>query len=77
MKDQEENIGKEEMLKNIFLMNSYPSVWNKLIRRELYIKNKIFHPTLRTDIEQFLQQHPSHFLRGKLEQSIFTLYSKS
>ena len=44
VKDQEENIGKEEMLKNIFLMNSYPSVWNKLIRRELYIKNKIFHP---------------------------------
>lgn len=44
VKDQEENIGKEETLKNIFLMNSYPSVCNKLIRRELYIKNKIFHP---------------------------------
>ena len=29
--------------------------------------------TLRTDIEQFIQQHASHFLRGKLEQSIFTL----
>jgi len=28
---------------------------------------------LRTDIEQFIQQHASHFLRGKLEQSIFTL----
>lgn len=28
---------------------------------------------LRTDIEQFIQQHSSHFLRGKLEQSIFTL----
>ena len=29
--------------------------------------------SLRTDIEQFIQQHASHFLRGKLEQSIFTL----
>lgn len=29
---------------------------------------------LRTDIEQFIQQHSSHFLRGKLEQSIFTLF---
>ena len=28
---------------------------------------------LRTDIEQFIQQHDSHFLHGKLEQSIFTL----
>ncbi|MDQ6578963.1 MAG: lytic murein transglycosylase, partial [Haemophilus parainfluenzae] len=28
---------------------------------------------LLTDIEQFIQQHSSHFLRGKLEQSIFTL----
>ena len=28
---------------------------------------------LRTNIEQFIQQHASHFLRGKLEQSIFTL----
>ena len=28
---------------------------------------------LRTDIEQFIQQHASNFLRGKLEQSIFTL----
>ena len=28
---------------------------------------------LRIDIEQFIQQHASHFLRGKLEQSIFTL----
>ena len=33
--------------------------------------------TLRTDIEQFLQQHPSHFLRGKLEQSIFTLLTNA
>ena len=32
---------------------------------------------LRTDIEQFLQQHPSHFLRGKLEQSIFTLLTNA
>ena len=29
---------------------------------------------LRTDIEQFIQQYASHFLRGKLEQSIFTLF---
>lgn len=33
--------------------------------------------TLRTNIEQFLQQHPSHFLRGKLEQSIFTLLTNA
>ena len=33
--------------------------------------------TLRTDIEQFLQQHPSHFLCGKLEQSIFTLLTNA
>ena len=32
---------------------------------------------LRTDIEQFIQQHPSHFLRGKLEQSIFTLLTNA
>ena len=32
---------------------------------------------LRTDIEQFLQQHASHFLRGKLEQSIFTLLTNA
>ena len=29
---------------------------------------------LLADIEQFIQQHSSHFLRGKLEQSIFTLF---
>ena len=28
---------------------------------------------LKAEIEQFIQQHSSHFLRGKLEQSIFTL----
>ena len=28
---------------------------------------------LKAEIEQFIQQHASHFLRGKLEQSIFTL----
>lgn len=33
--------------------------------------------TLRTDIEQFIQQHASHFLRGKLEQSIFTLLTNA
>lgn len=32
---------------------------------------------LRTDIEQFIQQHASHFLRGKLEQSIFTLFTNA
>ena len=32
---------------------------------------------LRTDIEQFIQQHSSHFLRGKLEQSIFTLFTNA
>ena len=32
---------------------------------------------LRTDIEQFLQQHPLSFLRGKLEQSIFTLLTNA
>ena len=32
---------------------------------------------LRTDIEQFIQQHSSHFLRGKLEQSIFTLLTNA
>lgn len=32
---------------------------------------------LRTDIEQFIQQHASHFLRGKLEQSIFTLLTNA
>ena len=29
--------------------------------------------SLKSEIEQFIQQHSSHFLRGKLEQSIFTL----
>ena len=32
---------------------------------------------LRTDIEQFIQQHASHFLRRKLEQSIFTLLTNA
>ena len=32
---------------------------------------------LRTEIEQFIQQHASHFLRGKLEQSIFTLLTNA
>ena len=32
---------------------------------------------LRTDIEQFIQQHASHFLLGKLEQSIFTLLTNA
>ena len=32
---------------------------------------------LRTDIEQFIQQYASHFLRGKLEQSIFTLFTNA
>lgn len=32
---------------------------------------------LRTNIEQFIQQHASHFLRGKLEQSIFTLFTNA
>ena len=32
---------------------------------------------LRTDIEQFIQQHSSHFLRGKLEQRIFTLFTNA
>ena len=32
---------------------------------------------LRTDIEQFIQLHASHFLRGKLEQSIFTLFTNA
>ncbi|MDU2223540.1 MAG: transglycosylase SLT domain-containing protein [Haemophilus parainfluenzae] len=32
---------------------------------------------LRTDIEQFIQQHSSHFLRGKLEQRIFTLLTNA
>ena len=32
---------------------------------------------LRTDIEQFMQQHASHFLRGKLEQNIFTLLTNA
>lgn len=44
IKDQNENMDKENMLENIFLMKAYPSVWNKLIRRELYIKNNIYHP---------------------------------
>ena len=32
---------------------------------------------LRTDIEQFIQQYASHFLRGKLEKSIFTLFTNA
>lgn len=32
---------------------------------------------LRTDIEQFIKQHSSHFLRGKLEQRIFTLFTNA
>ena len=32
---------------------------------------------LKAEIEQFIQQHASHFLRGKLEQSIFTLFSNA
>ena len=32
---------------------------------------------LRAEIEQFIQQNATHFLRGKLEQSIFTLLSNA
>lgn len=32
---------------------------------------------LKAEIEQFIQQHSSHFLRGKLEQSIFTLLTNA
>lgn len=44
--DQEKNsiLDKEECLNRIFYLNSYPAVWNKLFKRELYIKNKIEHP---------------------------------
>lgn len=46
MRDQREYIEKNtEVLKNIFLFKAYPSVWNKLIKKELYKKNNIFHPT--------------------------------
>lgn len=45
MKDQEKNIENTRAIENIFLFKAYPSVWNKLIRTELYKKNKIFHPT--------------------------------
>lgn len=34
----------EEYLKEYFLGNGCPAIWNKLWRRNLYIKNKIFHP---------------------------------
>ena len=45
MKDQGEYIEKNiEILKNIFLFKAYPSVWNKLIRTELYKENNISHP---------------------------------
>lgn len=44
--DQEKNsiLDKEECLNRISYLNSYPAVWNKLFKRELYIKNKIEHP---------------------------------
>ena len=32
---------------------------------------------LKAEIEQFIQQHSSHFLRGKLEQRIFTLFTNA
>ncbi|MBS5037704.1 MAG: glycosyltransferase family 2 protein [Fusobacterium sp.] len=35
---------KENYIENIFLSKSYPCVWNKLIKTELYKKNKIKHP---------------------------------
>lgn len=34
----------EIAIKKIFLGGGYPSVWNKLIKKDLYIKNKIEHP---------------------------------
>lgn len=37
-------ISKEEILKNIFICKCNPCVWNKLIKMELYKKNKIYHP---------------------------------
>lgn len=41
-KDKE--ITKKEAIENIFLSKGYPAVWNKLIKRELYVKNEIKHP---------------------------------
>lgn len=43
-KDQESDtlLAKEKVIDNIFNGNSAPAVWNKLIKRELYINNKIF-----------------------------------
>ncbi len=35
---------KEKGIENIFLLKSYPCVWNKLIKTELYKKNKVQHP---------------------------------
>lgn len=37
-------IDKIECINNIFLLAGKPTVWNKLIRTELYKKNKIRHP---------------------------------
>lgn len=42
-RDQIEN-NKIKCIENIFLNKSFPSVWNKLIKRSLYIENNIWHP---------------------------------
>lgn len=44
--DQNKNkkIEKIQAIENIFIKN-YPCIWSKLIKRELYIKNNIIHPS--------------------------------
>lgn len=44
IKDQEEDIEKKDILLNIFWMKGFPNIWNKLVKREIYIKNKILFP---------------------------------
>ena len=44
IENKNNEVDKEEALKNIFLMEACNAVWNKLIKREVYKKNKINHP---------------------------------
>lgn len=46
IKDQkkEKNLNKSEVLRDIFLSNASPAVWNKVIKTELYKRNEIYHP---------------------------------
>lgn len=44
IQDQQQECSKEKYIEKIFLGESYPSVWNKLIKTSLYKKNNIWHP---------------------------------